>query len=118
MAHNFTNVIMLVVILKNLEDWGQISNKNQELLSHKSNMKVERKESIGLAKKFFQSFLYQLKGKTKEFNTKTKWSKIWETGTPNMKKKAHDATKFQIWDIMNSTWRIWFQETLINNEIN
>ena len=87
MAHNFTNVIMLVVILKNLEDWGQISNKNQELLSHKSNMKVERKESIGLAKKFFQSFLYHLKGKTKEFNTKTKWSKIWETGTPNMKKK-------------------------------
>lgn len=64
MAHNFTNAIMLVVILKNLEDWGQISNKNQQLLSRKSNMKVERKESIGLAKKFFQSFLYHLKGKT------------------------------------------------------
>ena len=64
MAHNFTNVIMLVVILKNLEDWGQISNKNQQLLSRKSNMKVERKESIGLAKKFFQSFLYHLNGKT------------------------------------------------------
>lgn len=64
MVHNFTNVIMLVVILKNLEDWGQISNKNQQLLSRKSNMKVERKESIGLAKKFFQNFLYHLNGKT------------------------------------------------------
>ena len=55
---------MFVVILKNLEDWGQISNKNQQLLNCKSTMKIERKESIGLAKKLFQSFLYHLNGKT------------------------------------------------------
>lgn len=60
---------MFVVILKNLEVWGQISNKNQQLLNRKSNMKVERKESIGLAKKFFQSFLYHLSGKTLKNST-------------------------------------------------
>lgn len=47
---------MFVVILKNLEAWGQISNKNQQLLNRKSNMKVERKNLLGWPKSSFRVF--------------------------------------------------------------
>lgn len=45
MAYDFTYVMISIVILKNLEEWGKISNKNRHLFSCKSNMKAERKES-------------------------------------------------------------------------
>lgn len=35
MAHDFTYLIMLRVILGNLQDWGQISNKNGKLFNCK-----------------------------------------------------------------------------------
>lgn len=45
MAYDFTYVMISIVILKNLEEWGKISNKSRHLFSCKSNMKAERKES-------------------------------------------------------------------------
>lgn len=44
-AYDFTYVMISIVILKNLEEWGKISNKSRHLFSCKSNMKAERKES-------------------------------------------------------------------------